>query len=158
MKIFQLSRRQVIPISLQDSWDFFQSPNNLAEITPKELALRIKVKVNQPIYNGMIIEYDVKPLLNIPLLWLTEIKHVNAPYFFVDEQRFGPYKFWYHQHFFKEVPGGTEVVDEVYYGLPYGCLSGLIDRMYVRRQLDHIFDYRFKTLEKKFGRMTADKS
>lgn len=151
MKTFKLYRRQVLPITLEESWAFFSTPVNLSEITPPELGLKMRGEAEPDTYNGMMIKYDVHPLFKFPITWVTEIKHVNRLYFFVDEQRFGPYKFWYHQHRFRAVEGGTEVIDEVHYGLWFGFLSGLIDKLYIRGQLDHIFDYRADVLRKKFG-------
>jgi ligand-binding SRPBCC domain-containing protein len=92
----------------------------------------------------------VKPLLSIPVRWITEITHVREPYFFVDEQRFGPYTFWHHQHHFKEVPGGIEMSDIVSYALPFGPLGALVRELLVKHQLNTIFAYRRAVLEKMF--------
>jgi len=104
-------------------------------------------------YPGQIIEYTVKPLLGIPMYWMTEIKNVKYKEFFIDEQRFGPYSLWYHKHFFKEIPGGVEVIDQVHYKLPLGFLGTIAHGLFVKRQLENIFDYRFKVLEEKWGKM-----
>ncbi|MCB0340173.1 MAG: hypothetical protein KDD53_11245, partial [Bdellovibrionales bacterium] len=73
--------------------------------------MKIMSELPDEIYNGLIIRYKVRPVLSIPLNWLTEISHVNEPHFFVDEQRYGPYRMWHHQHHFKEVPGGVIIED-----------------------------------------------
>lgn len=151
MKVFNLNRKQVLPISLSEAWDYFSNANNLAKITPPELALRIKNPIQEKVFNGMIIEYDVTPMLGLKMNWLTELKCIEEPYMFVDEQRFGPYKFWYHQHRFKEVEGGVEVEDNVYYGLPLGIFSGLANQLFIKKQLKHIFDFRRKVLAKEFS-------
>jgi ligand-binding SRPBCC domain-containing protein len=83
--------------------------------------------------------------------WLTEITHVQAPYYFVDEQRFGPYALWHHQHWFEEVEGGIKMTDLVHYALPLGVLGRLAHAAFVKKRLEEIFDYRFRTLERRFG-------
>jgi ligand-binding SRPBCC domain-containing protein len=136
---------------LEKAWDFFSSPANLAEITPKNLGFNIISKHHgEKMYAGQIIEYKVSPVLGIPLYWMTEITHVEQHKFFVDEQRFGPYSMWHHQHHFKEVPGGVEMTDIVHYKLPFWFLGDIANSVFVKKQLNDIFDYRFKAVEKIF--------
>ena len=104
-------------------------------------------------YTGQVITYTVKPVLGIPLFWMTEIKHVSDRQFFVDEQRVGPYRIWHHQHHFKEIPGGVEMTDLVHYQIPFGPLGQLANWLFVRRQLEGIFNYRWNKLEALFGKM-----
>lgn len=151
MKTYRLSTKQTLPITLEQAWGYFSNPNNLKDITPPELAMTVRTDTDGRIYNGMIIEYDVTPMLNIPVNWVTEIKHINAPDMFVDEQRFGPYQFWYHQHFFRQVDGGTEVTDLVHYRIPFGILAPLINKLVVEGKLAYIFNFRRQVLERKFG-------
>lgn len=151
MKTFCLRTKQALPITLNDAWTFFSNPKNLRHITPPELGMTVRTETDGRIYNGMIIEYDVTPLWNISVKWLTEIKHINAPHMFVDEQRFGPYRFWYHQHFFQEIEGGVEVTDLVHYRLPGGPLAPLLNRWLVEGRLGHIFNYRRQVLTEQFG-------
>ncbi|MEI6411331.1 MAG: SRPBCC family protein [Bacteroidota bacterium] len=105
------------------------------------------------IYAGQIITYTVKPILGIPLFWMTEITHVEPGKFFVDEQRVGPYALWHHQHHFKEIPGGVEMTDLVHYRIPLGPLGDFAHWLFVRKQLKQIFDFRYETLEQFFGRL-----
>src|SRR5919107_6416237 len=103
-RIYSIKSTQVIPISVEDAWNYFSKPDNLADITPANLSFTIKSKHHgKEMYAGQIIEYTVKPILGIPLYWMTEITHVEHLKFFVDEQRFGPYSFWHHQHHFKTI-------------------------------------------------------
>ena len=108
---------------------------------------------NQEMYAGQVITYIVKPILGIPLAWMTEITHVQPGRFFVDEQRMGPYKLWHHQHHFKAIEEGVEMTDLVHYRLPLGFLGAIAQRLFVRRQLDEIFEYRWRKLEELFGPM-----
>ena len=152
MKVYRLSRTQKIPLSLEDAWSYFSSPKNLQEITPDDLKFRILTDIlEDKMYSGQIINYIVTPLLNIPMRWTTEIKHVEEGVYFVDEQRFGPYALWHHKHFFKAVDGGVELMDIVDYALPLGPLGRFAHWLFVRRQLESIFSYRFQKLEQMFG-------
>jgi ligand-binding SRPBCC domain-containing protein len=104
-------------------------------------------------YPGMIITYKVHPILGIPLNWATEITHVDEMKYFVDEQRFGPYKFWHHQHKFYEIQGGVEMVDILHYKVGFGFMGKIINLLVVKKQLNYIFGYRFKKLEEMFGKL-----
>ena len=102
-------------------------------------------------YPGQVIEYKVHPVLGIPLYWMTEITQVVQHKYFIDEQRFGPYELWHHQHHFKEVPGGVEMTDHVHYKLPFWFLGDIANVLFVKKQLKGIFDYRFKKVVEMFG-------
>ena len=95
-------------------------------------------------YPGQIIEYKVKPVLGIPLYWMTEITHVEHKKYFIDEQRFGPYSLWHHQHHFKEVANGVEMTDIVHYKIPFWFLGDIANTLMVKKQLKQIFDFRYK--------------
>lgn len=141
-----------MPISLDQAWDFFSKPDNLKEITPANLGFNIISKHHGPtMYPGQIIEYTVKPILGIPLYWMTEITHVIDKQFFVDEQRFGPYTLWHHQHHFKAIDGGVEMTDIVHYKLPLWFLGDIAQVILVKSQLSEIFNHRYKAVEDRFG-------
>jgi ligand-binding SRPBCC domain-containing protein len=110
------------------------------------------LKLLAKMYPGQIIEYTVKPVLGIPLYWMTEITHVEPEKYFVDEQRFGPYTMWHHQHHFKAVDGGVEMTDIVHYKLPLWILGDIAHAIFVKKQLQQIFDYRFTAADKFFGK------
>lgn len=151
MALHQLKRKQILPISLEQAWEFFSSPFNLAQITPPDMGFKVKlVRPEDKMYPGMIIAYRVSPLLHIPMGWVTEITHVQEPYYFVDEQRFGPYSLWHHQHHFRELQEGVEMTDIVSYKIPFGILGDLANALFVRKRLEYIFDYRYQTLERMF--------
>lgn len=153
MAIYTLKRKQFLPIPLDQAWDFFSAPENLKKITPEYMAFDIKSDPEflTGIYAGQVIVYTVRPLFNVPLLWMTEITQVQKGDFFIDEQRFGPYTLWHHQHHFKAVPGGVEMTDLVHYRLPLGFLGTIAHALFVRRQLEGIFDYRRVQLEHFFN-------
>ena len=151
MKIYNLKRVQTLPISLQEAWEFFSTPRNLSKITPAHMGFTILyVSGGEKTYPGQIIRYKVQVIPGIKMDWVTEITHVHEPTYFVDEQRFGPYALWHHQHHFKEVPGGVEMTDEVNYAIPFGVLGQLANFIFVGKEVNRIFDYRFKILEEYF--------
>lgn len=151
MKIYNLTRTQVLPITISEAWDFFSSPKNLAVITPKEMNFVItSMSGGEKMYAGQIISYKVNVLPLVRMSWVTEITHVNEPEFFTDEQRFGPYALWHHKHHFKAVEGGVEMRDEVDYAVPLGILGRLAHAIFVKREVNRIFDHRFEVLEAYF--------
>jgi ligand-binding SRPBCC domain-containing protein len=149
MALERLERLQTIPVTLGEAWSFFGKPENLALITPPWLDFRVTSPPQPEMYAGMIITYTVKPFPGFKLPWVTEITHCREPYFFVDEQRIGPYRFWHHQHLFRETLGGVEVRDLVHYVLPFGALGGVVSGM-VKRRLEAIFDYRRRAVKERF--------
>lgn len=156
MKIYSFKTVQQLPISMAEAWDFFSSPANLKEITPKEMQFQVLNDYQgERMYQGQVINYFVRPLLSIPLRWTTEITHVKDMEYFIDEQRFGPFAFWHHKHFFKEIPGGVEMSDFLHYAVPFGVIGRIANSLMVASQLKEIFEYRFKVLESRFGKMPA---
>jgi ligand-binding SRPBCC domain-containing protein len=152
-KVYSFKTVQYIPVPIEEAWDFFSKPANLANITPAKLGFKIKSKHHgEKMYAGQIIAYIVKPLLGIPIYWMTEITHVEHLKFFVDEQRFGPYSFWHHQHHFKVVNGGVEMTDIVHYKVPFWFLGDIANSILVNGELKSIFNYRKKKTEEMFGK------
>ena len=152
-KVYSLKTVQVIPADLDTAWDFFSKPENLNAITPKKMGFKIIGEAfKNDMYAGQIIQYTVKPLLGIPLYWMTEITHVKDKEYFVDEQRFGPYSLWHHQHHFKQTNNGIEMTDLVHYKVPYWFIGDIANTLIVKKQLKEIFDFRRKAVEEKFGK------
>ncbi|MDR6805790.1 ligand-binding SRPBCC domain-containing protein [Dyadobacter sp. BE34] len=148
----ELYFKQWMPISLDEAWAFFSNPANLKEITPSQMGFVVTSSHHSgEMYAGQIIRYIVRPLFGIPLKWCTEITHVVDKQYFVDEQRFGPYAFWHHQHRFTEQNGGVLMEDILHYKVPFGILGRLVDRMIVNREVNTIFAYRRKILSERFG-------
>jgi len=153
LKLERLQYVLRLPVALSVAWDFFSDPRNLGRMTPPSLAIEITSEPPPRMVPGMIITYTIRPLLGIPVRWVTEITHVREPNLFVDEQRFGPYRFWHHQHHFREVDGGIEIADLVHYSLPFGVIGRVLGGSYVRRQLAGVFSFRRTFLEETFGTM-----
>lgn len=151
MSTYIYHTRQELPITIEKAWDFFSSPRNLALITPPALDFRIAAMPDSnEIFQGMIIDYTLKPLPGFTTRWKSMIDSVRKPYLFIDRQVLGPYKFWEHTHKFTETPKGVMVTDEVKYILPLGLLGRFAHLLTVRKRLQKIFEYRRTTLHKIF--------
>ncbi|NBX80042.1 MAG: hypothetical protein EBQ94_06635 [Flavobacteriales bacterium] len=150
--MYQLKRTQFVRTDIKTCWDFFSRPENLKKITPSYMGFDIKMELPERMYEGLMIEYTVRPLLGIPMSWITEIKTVKENEFFVDEQRKGPYKIWHHEHHFKEVEGGVEMTDIVSYEIPLGFLGRIAHPLIVKGKLEEIFKYRFEQVELIFNK------
>lgn len=141
-----------LPIDLSQAWEFFSSPRNLEKITPQNLALKIKDPyIEKKMYAGQIIPYTVQPFWNIKIEWITEITAVQEPNYFIDEQRFGPYTFWHHEHHFKTIQGGVLMEDIIFYKVPFGFVGRTLHYIKIQKDLEYIFSYRSEILEKIFG-------
>jgi len=150
MKLYRFETTQRLALDPEEAWAFFSDPGNLAAITPPWLNFVIVGGQPKAIYAGLIIRYRIRPFGGVPVDWVTEITHVRQPGFFVDEQRFGPYRFWHHQHHLVPCPGGTEVTDAVHYALPPVPGTSILRPLLVAPRLQEIFAYRRKVLAERF--------
>ena len=152
MKQYQLYREQQLNCDIETAWDFFSSPNNLEKITPKDMNFTVlSEESDQPIFEGMIIDYIVSPLLGIPLKWKTKIIQVDWGRSFTDFQENGPYRLWNHYHEFIPNEKGVLMKDTVDYALPFGLLGTLAHEILVKQKLENIFKFRYQFLEKHFN-------
>jgi ligand-binding SRPBCC domain-containing protein len=153
MPTFSLKTIQKLPISVEAAWDFFSNPANLQAITPPNMGFEIISKHHgYKMYPGQLIEYKVRPVPGIPIYWMTEITQVAEGKYFIDEQRFGPYQLWHHQHHFKQIEGGVEMTDIIHYRNPLGFLGTIANTLFIQKQLKQIFEYRFQKVEEQFGK------
>lgn len=143
---------QKIPAGIGEVWELFSSPGNILKLTPEYMALRIISGGGYPvIFAGQIIAYTVKPLWGMPIHWVTEIKEVYPGKFFMDAQKKGPFRFWEHQHYFKEIDGGVEMTDRLRYQNPLGMLGKMANTLLVKKRLRQLFEYRYRQVETIFG-------
>ena len=157
MAFYQLKADQYLKASPIEAWAFLSDPCNLQLITPPTMKFEILSGAGEPMFPGQIIRYRVSPFPGVRTSWVTEITHVREGQYFVDEQRFGPYRFWHHKHFITPVDGGVLMHDVVDYGLPLGPLGNLVHGLLVRKQLEAIFRYREIALENRFGSLPGHK-
>ena len=152
MGFYQLRKTQKLTAKVDEIWELISSPAKLKTITPEYMGFNIiSGTPAEKMYPGMIIAYHVSPVLKRKLTWVTEITHVLKNTYFVDEQRLGPYKFWHHEHFIEAIEGGVLMTDIVSYKPPFGIFGAIANKLFIKNQLEKIFNYRQKSLEKIFG-------
>ena len=148
----ELKQEQLLPIPIEQAWTFFATPKNLNEVTPKDLYFEITSDLPDEMYEGLIITYKIKPMLNIPINCMTEITHIKPGEYFVDEQRKGPYNIWHHEHHFKAVEGGTLMTDILHYDVGKWVLGWIAGELFVHKKVKEIFEFRYKALETYFSK------
>lgn len=149
--VHYLVREQIVPAPRQKVWEYFCDPQNLNAITPPDMNFEILQGADVKMYPGQLIEYRVEFVRGIRSRWLTEIAHVRAGEYFVDAQRVGPYRFWYHEHGFQDTPAGICMTDRVTYVVPFGVLGDLVNTFWIRKRLEQIFDFRRQKIVELFG-------
>ncbi|MEM0992585.1 MAG: SRPBCC family protein [Bacteroidota bacterium] len=144
--------QQFIPRPLDEIWNFFSRPENLNKMTPKGVSFEILSDLEGiEMYEGMVILYKISPIGNIKMNWMTEITHIKEGKYFVDEQRFGPYALWHHEHHFEEQADGILMTDMLHYKVPYGIIGSIADAVFVDRKVEEIFGFRKEAVEEIFG-------
>ncbi|MDT8419210.1 MAG: SRPBCC family protein [Desulfuromonadales bacterium] len=147
----KIERELILNVDRKTLWDFVSTPVNLNDITPPDLDFRIVSDLPETIHNGLIIVYEI----SLPIIgrrkWVTEIKHVREGISFVDEQRSGPYGFWYHLHELADAgEGRSSMRDQVHYQVPFGLFGRSFAGGMVRSRLEDIFDYRSARMKEIF--------
>jgi ligand-binding SRPBCC domain-containing protein len=145
-----MEHTQHLAVSLEEAWDYFSNPVNLSDITPKWLHFRVDSSLPEKIYPGLILTYQIKPIARIPLTWATEVTHIKENEYFVNEQRFGPYAFWHHQHHFRPLANSVEMTDIIHYGVPFGMVGRMLHPLLVEKKVKDIFEYRKKKIKNIF--------
>ena len=150
-KHFQFTSVQYLDSDIKSVWEFASSPKNLKKITPNYMLFNITSENQDKMYPGMIISYQVAPILKLKLNWVTEITHVIENNFFVDEQKIGPYALWHHQHLFEVVDKRVKMTDIVTYKPPFGFIGRLANTLFIENQIKSIFEYRRKKMHQLFN-------
>ncbi len=150
--VYTLQLEQFVPITLEKAWDFFSNPGNLATITPVAMNFTITSGKPAKMFAGQIITYTVNVLPFIKSNWVTEITQVKDFSYFIDEQRFGPYRMWHHEHHFKKKENGVLMYDKVSYKIPFGIFGKIAHVIFIKSKLTEIFSFRIKKLEELFGK------
>ena len=150
MKIYTLRRTQFIARPIDDVFRFFSMPENLEKITPKSLGFTILTPRPIDMGKGTLIDYTIS-LMGFLVHWRTLISDYNPPHSFIDQQIKGPYAFWHHTHTFTEKDGGTEIIDEVLYSIPFWFLGRIVNTLWIKSELKKIFDYRKDIIEQELG-------
>tara|TARA_Y100000739_G_C20310926_1_gene329878 strand:+ start:97 stop:555 length:459 start_codon:yes stop_codon:yes gene_type:complete len=146
MRLHQLKYTTIIDADIEQVWNFFSNPKNLEELTPKNMKFEIKNTDDTSMYAGKLIAYNITPLARIPMTWVTEITQHKQQDYFIDEQRFGPYKFWHHLHKFIEEEGKTKMIDEVSFAYYGGFIGDLVQHSLITKRINDIFQFRTKKI------------
>ena len=156
--IYTLEATQVLNTTMKAAWDLLSNPSNLAIITPPDMGFKITSGDPEPMFPGQIISYKVYPFPGVKTNWVTEITHVQQGQYFVDEQTFGPYKMWHHEHHIFPHEEGVLMKDKISYKLPMGFLGRMVHPIIVKPQLRKIFKYREKVLNEMFNQKVEARS
>ena len=149
MKLYSLDSVQFINKPIEDVFKFFSKPDNLSVITPPKLGFKILTPTPINMSTGRLIDYKIY-LMGIPIHWRTLITDFEPPHMFVDQQIKGPYTMWHHTHTFQKVDGGVEIKDRVVYSIPFSILGRLLNFLWIRKDLENIFNYRKKVIDELF--------
>lgn len=152
LKIYTLEQTQSLPITIEAAWKFFSNPNNLSVLTPEWMHMDLGENVPTEMYEGIIMTQQVKPLLGIPLTWVTEITKIKEYEYFIDEQRIGPYRFWHHEHRLRENNHGVDVIDTLHYAMPFSIFGQIAHQLSVKHKIQQVFSYRVEKLESLFAK------
>ncbi|MFC2110072.1 hypothetical protein ACFLSU_05805 [Bacteroidota bacterium] len=151
--IYTLTANQVLPISISEAWEYFSSPENLKELTPPQMNMKVTSGKPDKAYAGQIITYNLSVVKGVRINWVTEITQVFYEKLFIDEQRFGPYKMWHHEHSFEKIDAHSCLMkDKISYKLPLGILGKIAHVLFVKKQLTGIFNFREKKVREVFGK------
>ena len=147
MTTHTLHASQHVPRPVDETFAFFEKPENLARLTPDDLSFEMRTG-DRLMRRGLVVEYRIKPLLGIPVGWTSVIDEYVPNERFADTQVRGPYRRWRHVHSFHEEDGGTRVSDDVTYELPLGPIGRLLNRFLVRPRLEQMFGYRAAAIDR----------
>lgn len=146
-RTYTLERTQFLPLSIEQTFAFFEDATNLEAITPDSVHFRIVTPAPIEMQSGTQIDYRLR-IAGVPVKWRTLIETYEPPFRFVDTQLKGPYKLWHHTHSFEAVNGGTQMKDVVKYQIGFGPFGRIAHRLFVQKMLDDIFEYRKIQIER----------
>jgi ligand-binding SRPBCC domain-containing protein len=124
------------------AFDFYGDALNLEPLTPPWLHFEVTTPMPIEMGAGTLLDYKLR-LHGVPVRWRTRIESWEPPHRFLDTQVRGPYSLWEHTHTFEpDGDGATAIRDRVRYAIRFGPLGALAHALFVRRDLERIFDYR----------------
>ena len=146
-KMYTLKTEQIIEKPIKNVFEFFKTPENLERLTPDSLNFHFLTPTPITMKEGSIIDYQLSVFFKT-IRWTTYITNYDPPYKFSDVQLKGPYSFWHHTHQFESLDQNkTKMIDEVRYQLPFGVFGKIAHTLFVKRQLNDIFNYRKQVLK-----------
>jgi ligand-binding SRPBCC domain-containing protein len=146
---YVLERSQRVEVPIERAFDFCGDFANLEPLTPPWLHFEVATPGEVKFRPGTLLDYRLR-LHGVLLRWQARIETWEPPTGFVDTQIKGPYSRWEHTHIFeRDGDGATVIHDRVRYAIPLGPLGALAHRLFVRRDLERIFDYRSEAVSKR---------
>ena len=150
MKIYELYTKQIINRPISEVFTFFSRPENLAIITPKKLDFKIFTQGPIKMEKGTVIDHTIR-LIFFRVHWRTLITSYEPSQSFTDEQLKGSYSFWHHTHNFDQTENGIEITDRVRYIVPFGLFGHFIHWLWIRHDIEQIFEYRRSVIDDLFS-------
>ena len=148
---------QDLPAPRGEVFPFFADPANLEALTPPWLGFEVLTPLPLPRGEGALFDYRVR-VRGLSLRWRTLIETFVPGEKFVDRQIAGPYALWHHTHRFEDLPpsgdlpgGGTRMTDQVRYRVGWGVIGRVVTALWVRQDIERIFEYRKQVLASKFS-------
>ena len=151
MRVHVFEKSQRVELPLEEAFAFYGDGANLEPLTPPWLHYEVIAPKPLTLRQGTLLEYRLK-LHRVPIHWKTLIETWEPPLRFVDIQAKGPYSLWEHTHLFEaDGPAATVIHDRVRYAIPFGPLGALAHRLFVRRDLERIFEFRSNAVAELLG-------
>jgi ligand-binding SRPBCC domain-containing protein len=134
-------REQFLALPPSHVFAFIVNAANLEPTTPRSLRFQLLTSIPITIEAGQTLDYQWNFLFR-EFYMKGKIAQVSPPGLIEEVQESGPFRVWHYFRKLKSTTGGTWVVDELEYHLRGGILGTLLDRLFVRRKIEHLFDYR----------------
>jgi ligand-binding SRPBCC domain-containing protein len=151
VSIHLLARSQRIELPIDRAFDFYGDAVNLEPLTPPWLHFEVTTPRPIAMRPGTLLDYKLK-LHGVPVRWQSRIETWEPPVRFVDIQAKGPYSLWEHTHLFEQAGDAATIIhDRVRYAIPLGPLGTIAHLLFVRRDLERIFDYRREAVSERLA-------
>jgi hypothetical protein len=150
MKTYKIEYQTILKKHLSEVFPFFANAENLDQVTPPWLKFEILTPLPIEMKVGTVVDYRLS-LHGIPIRWRSEITEWNPPNKFTDVLLKGPYRFWKHEHFFTAEGNRTRMSDRVEYAIPGWIFAPIVHSLFVKRDLEKIFDFRERAFREIFS-------
>jgi ligand-binding SRPBCC domain-containing protein len=148
--IYAFDKTTKVPGDLKGVFLFFSKAENLQRITPPWLQFKILSPLPITIEQDTLIDYQIR-LYGFPIRWRTKITSWEPPHRFVDTQIKGPYTLWIHEHRFEQTDGHVTIYDHIDYKIPGGIVSPILNKFFVKADIEKIFNHRQNVIQQIFS-------
>ena len=101
----------------------------------------VEGRMNGLIEGGESVSWTAKHLFKVRKL-TSRITDFDPPNQFTDVQVKGAFKSYRHEHHFRQIENGTIMIDQFFYEVPYGGIGKVVNRIYLQRYLERLFEHR----------------